>query len=72
MSKSRNIANSLRPTKMKSGAYLEYMYKLLFITYNSNYNADHFSECVENHAFETYDKFIKVQRGELVFGAWRL
>ncbi|XP_021719762.1 ubiquinol oxidase 4, chloroplastic/chromoplastic [Chenopodium quinoa] len=27
--------------------------------------AYHFSECVENHAFETYDKFIKVQGDEL-------
>lgn len=26
-------------------------------------SADHFSECVENHAFETYDKFIKEQGG---------
>lgn len=25
--------------------------------------ADHFSECVESHAFETYDKFIKAQGG---------
>jgi len=25
--------------------------------------ADHFSECVESHAFETYDKFLKVQGG---------
>lgn len=24
---------------------------------------DHFSECVENHAYETYDKFIKEQGG---------
>ncbi|KAH1146656.1 hypothetical protein GLYMA_15G112900v4 [Glycine max] len=27
--------------------------------------AYHFSECVESHAFETYDKFIKVQGDEL-------
>lgn len=27
--------------------------------------AYHFSECVENHAFETYDKFIKAQGEEL-------
>lgn len=27
--------------------------------------ADHFSECVESHAFETYDKFIKAQGGVL-------
>ncbi|TKY72210.1 Ubiquinol oxidase 4 [Spatholobus suberectus] len=27
--------------------------------------AYHFSECVESHAFETYDKFIKVQGEEL-------
>ncbi|KAL2244965.1 ubiquinol oxidase 4, chloroplastic/chromoplastic [Sesamum indicum] len=27
--------------------------------------AYHFSECVESHAFETYDKFIKTQREEL-------
>ncbi|KAB1221791.1 Ubiquinol oxidase 4, chloroplastic/chromoplastic [Morella rubra] len=27
--------------------------------------AYHFSECVERHAFETYDKFIKAQGGEL-------
>ncbi|CAO2823619.1 unnamed protein product [Amaranthus hypochondriacus] len=27
--------------------------------------AYHFSECVENHAFETYDKFIKAQGDEL-------
>lgn len=27
--------------------------------------ADHFSECVESHAFETYDKFIKTQGGKL-------
>ncbi|KAG8385776.1 hypothetical protein BUALT_Bualt03G0080400 [Buddleja alternifolia] len=27
--------------------------------------AYHFSECVENHAYETYDKFIKSQRDEL-------
>lgn len=27
------------------------------------YVADHFSECVENHAFETYDKFIKAKGG---------
>jgi len=26
-------------------------------------SADHFSECVESHAFETYDKFIKEQGG---------
>lgn len=24
---------------------------------------DHFSECVESHAFETYDKFIKAKGG---------
>lgn len=23
--------------------------------------ADHFSECVESHAFETYDKFIRAK-----------
>lgn len=28
--------------------------------------ADHFSECVESHAFETYDKFIKAQGGTRV------
>lgn len=28
--------------------------------------ADHFSECVESHAFSTYDKFIKAQGGMLV------
>ena len=28
-------------------------------------SADHFSECVEGHAFETYDKFIKAQGGVL-------
>nr|AZZ09414.1 plastid ubiquinol oxidase 4 [Ipomoea batatas] len=28
--------------------------------------AYHFSECVENHAFETYDKFIKAQADELM------
>jgi len=27
------------------------------------FTADHFSECVESHAFETYDKFIKAQGG---------
>ncbi|CAA0817954.1 E3 ubiquitin-protein ligase COP1 [Striga hermonthica] len=27
--------------------------------------AYHFSECVESHAFETYDKFIKTQKDEL-------
>ena len=27
--------------------------------------ADHFSECVESHAFETYDKFIKDQGGSV-------
>lgn len=26
-------------------------------------SADHFSECVESHAFSTYDKFIKAQGG---------
>jgi hypothetical protein len=26
-------------------------------------SADHFSECVESHAFETYDKFIKEEGG---------
>lgn len=39
------------------------------------YYADHFSECVENHAFETYDKFIKAQGGEFVtlrFKFWLL
>ena len=30
-------------------------------------SADHFSECVESHAFETYDKFIKVQGGIMEF-----
>ena len=25
--------------------------------------ADHFSECVEGHAFSTYDKFIKAEEG---------
>lgn len=25
---------------------------------------DHFSECVERHAYTTYDKFIKLQGGE--------
>lgn len=35
-------------------------------------HADHFSECVENHAFETYDKFIKAEGGELVSYAFEV
>ena len=27
-------------------------------------HADHLSECVESHAYETYDKFIKSQGGK--------
>lgn len=26
-------------------------------------DADHFSECVESHAYETYDKFLKASGG---------
>lgn len=30
-------------------------------------DADHFSECVESHAFETYDKFLKTNGGCFFF-----
>uniref|UniRef100_A0A803M1Q7 Ubiquinol oxidase n=1 Tax=Chenopodium quinoa TaxID=63459 RepID=A0A803M1Q7_CHEQI len=39
--------------------------KILDALYRTEIMQDHFSECVENHAFETYDKFIKVQGDEL-------
>ena len=29
-------------------------------------SADHLSECVESHAFSTYDKFLKAQGGMLL------
>lgn len=32
----------------------------------TSFSADHFSECVESHAFSTYDKFLKAQGGMLV------
>lgn len=34
----------------------------IFCIYFFSY-ADHFSECVEMHAFETYDKFLKEKGG---------
>lgn len=36
----------------------------VFICCNFVIFADHFSECVESHAYETYDKFIKEQGGK--------
>ena len=29
-----------------------------------NQNTDHFSECVERHAYSTYDKFLKLHEGK--------
>lgn len=29
--------------------------------------SDHFSECVEKHAYSTYDKFIKLNGGEILY-----
>lgn len=34
------------------------------LCFTSADNIDHFSECVESHAFSTYDKFIKEQGGK--------
>jgi hypothetical protein len=30
----------------------------------TNQNTDHFSECVERHAYSTYDKFLKLHGGK--------
>ncbi|KAG6394106.1 hypothetical protein SASPL_144685 [Salvia splendens] len=42
-----------------------YYFMTVFIYVLSPRMAYHFSECVESHAFETYDKFIKSQGDEL-------
>ncbi|KAL8461494.1 hypothetical protein ACS0TY_032826 [Phlomoides rotata] len=42
-----------------------YYFMTVFMYLLSPRMAYHFSECVENHAFETYDKFIKIQKEEL-------
>ncbi|XP_042031025.1 ubiquinol oxidase 4, chloroplastic/chromoplastic-like isoform X2 [Salvia splendens] len=42
-----------------------YYFMTVFIYILSPRMAYHFSECVESHAFETYDKFIKSQGDEL-------
>lgn len=39
-------------------------YWVLINSFSFDTHADHFSECVESHAFETYDKFIKSQGGK--------
>lgn len=44
-------------------------------------NTDHFSECVERHAYSTYDKFLKLHEGKaalmgfyylFIYGFWLL
>ncbi|KAL6992861.1 Ubiquinol oxidase 4, chloroplastic/chromoplastic [Sarracenia purpurea var. burkii] len=42
-----------------------YYFMTVFMYALSPRMAYHFSECVENHAYETYDKFIKIQGDEL-------
>ncbi|PIN09303.1 Ubiquinol oxidase [Handroanthus impetiginosus] len=42
-----------------------YYFMTVFMYALSPRMAYHFSECVESHAFETYDKFIKTRRDEL-------
>ncbi|XP_051128382.1 ubiquinol oxidase 4, chloroplastic/chromoplastic [Andrographis paniculata] len=50
---------------LAQGVAFVYYFVTVFMYFLSPRMAYHFSECVESHAFETYDKFIKAQKDEL-------